>query len=111
MEEGLVWGVRGVRGVWGVSNSYKKMYMKICIPRNVFSDVMSGLNFRRKGLSLLEAITNRRVSKLYVTYEDRLARFGFDLIQWLCKKFGTEVVVVNGNPRGVLRRSRAPSPA
>lgn len=38
---------------------------------------------------------NKRVSKPYVT-EDRLARFGFDLIQWLCKKFGTEILVVNG---------------
>ena len=63
----------------------------------VFSDVKSGLNFKRKGLqSLLDAVVNRRVSKLYVTNEDRLARFGFDLIKWLCAKFGTEVVVVNG---------------
>ncbi len=62
----------------------------------VFSDIRSGLNFRRRDLrKLLEAIVNRKVSKLYVTYEDRLARFGFDLIQWLCEKFGTEIVAVN----------------
>lgn len=63
----------------------------------VFIDVMSGLNFKRKGLqSLLDAIVSKKVSKLYITYEDRPARFGFDLIKWLCTKFGTEIVVVNG---------------
>ena len=63
----------------------------------VFIDVMSGLNFKRKGLQrLLDAIVSKKVSKLYITYEDRLARFGFDLIKWLCAKFGTEVVVVDG---------------
>jgi putative resolvase len=63
----------------------------------VYSDVKSGLNFRRKGLlQLLDDVVNRRISKIYVTYEDRLARFGFDLLCWICSKYGTEIVVVNG---------------
>lgn len=36
-----------------------------------------------------------RISKLYVTYEDRLARFGFDILSWICSKHGTEIVVLN----------------
>jgi len=63
----------------------------------VYSDIKSGLNFRRKNLlKLLDDVTDRRISKIYLTYEDRLARFGFDLIQWLCSKYGTKIVVVNG---------------
>lgn len=61
-----------------------------------YTEIRSGLNFKRKGLlGLLEDISNRKISKIYVTYEDRLARFGFDLIDWLCSKYGTEIVVVN----------------
>jgi putative resolvase len=75
----------------------KLLRERVSLDAIVFSDVMSGLNFRRKGFqSLLDAIVSKKVLKLYVTYEDRLARFGFDLIQWLCSKFGTEIVVVNG---------------
>jgi putative resolvase len=63
----------------------------------VYSDIKSGLNFRRKNLlKLLDDVINRRVSRIYVTYEDRLARFGFDLLCWICSKYGTEIVVVNG---------------
>ena len=63
----------------------------------VYSDVRSGLNFKRKDLlRLLDDVLDRKVSRVYVTYEDRLARFGFDLLSWLCAKNGTEIVVVNG---------------
>jgi putative resolvase len=62
----------------------------------VYSDVRSGVNFKRNGLfQLLEDVTERRISKIYVTYEDRLARIGYELIAWLCEKFGTEIVAVN----------------
>jgi len=63
----------------------------------VYTDIKSGLNFKRKGLiQLLEDVISKRISKLYVTYEDRLARFGFNLISWLCAKYGTEIVILNG---------------
>ncbi len=62
----------------------------------VYSDIRSGLNFKRKDLlRLLDDVLSRKVSKIYVTYEDRLARFGFDLLSWVCAKHGTEIVVVN----------------
>jgi putative resolvase len=62
----------------------------------VYADVRSGLNFERKDLlRLLDDVLSKKVSKIYVTYEDRLTRFGFDLISWVCRKYGTEIVVVN----------------
>jgi putative resolvase len=62
----------------------------------VYADIRSGLNFKRKDLlRLLDDVLSKKVSKIYVTYEDRLARFGFDLLSWVCGKYGTEIVVVN----------------
>lgn len=61
----------------------------------VYADIRSGLNFKRKDLlRLLDDVLSKKVSKIYVTYEDRLARFGFDLLSWVCGKYGTEIVVV-----------------
>ncbi|MDG6988753.1 MAG: IS607 family transposase [Nitrososphaerota archaeon] len=62
----------------------------------VYSDIRSGLNFERRDLlRLLDDVFSKKVSSIYVTYEDRLARFGFDLLSWVCAKYGTEIVVVN----------------
>lgn len=62
----------------------------------VFRDIGSGLNFKRKGLkTILErAIQGDRVT-VVVTYKDRLARFGFDLIEWIVERNGGQIVVLN----------------
>lgn len=40
----------------------------------MYADIGSGLNFKRKDLlRLLEDVLSRKVSRVYVTYEDRLA--------------------------------------
>lgn len=60
------------------------------------SDVASGLNYKRQGLlRLLELVMQRKVSKIFITYKDRLVRFGFELIEWICNQFNTEIVVLN----------------
>ncbi len=59
-------------------------------------EIGSGLNFkRRKLLSILERIYQRDISKLVVAYSDRLVRFGFPLIEWLCKQGECELLVLN----------------
>ena len=63
----------------------------------VIEDIGSGINFRRKGLNaLLERVLRGSVSEVVVAHRDRLARFGFDLIEWLCVRSGTRVVVLDG---------------
>ena len=60
------------------------------------SDVASGLNYKRQGLlRLLELVMQRKVAKIFITYKDRLIRFGFELIEWICNQFNTEIVVLN----------------
>ena len=35
------------------------------------------------------------VKRIVVTYQDRLARFGFDLLQWFCAKHSCEILVLH----------------
>ena len=63
----------------------------------VFSDIKSGLKFNRKGLiELLNMIEDNKVNNIYITHRDRLARFGFDLIESICKIHSTKIIEVDG---------------
>jgi predicted site-specific integrase-resolvase len=62
----------------------------------VISDIGSGINFKRKGFTtLLDKIISGKVKELVVTHKDRLCRFGFDIIQLLCKKFNTKLTILS----------------
>ncbi len=62
----------------------------------IITDIGSGLNFKRKGLStLLESILSNDVGLVVVAHKDRLCRFGFDLIAWLASRSSTEILVLN----------------
>ena len=62
----------------------------------VIAEIGGGLNFKRKKmLALLGRIMSGTVKRLIVAHKDRLARFGFDLFQWLCEQNGCELVVLN----------------
>lgn len=61
----------------------------------VITEIGSGLNFRRRKLNaILERIISGDIQCLVVAHKDRLARFGFDLIEWLCEKFECKLVVL-----------------
>jgi predicted site-specific integrase-resolvase len=62
----------------------------------VIKEVAGGLNLRRKGLlSLLGRVLKGDIKVIVVAHKDRLARFGFDLIEWLCETHDCQVVVLN----------------
>ena len=61
-----------------------------------FSDIGSGLNYKRENfLKMIELVMERKVDKIFVTYRDRVVRFGFDFVEWICQRFGTEIIVLN----------------
>ena len=63
----------------------------------VFSDTRSGLKFNREGfLALLNMIEEDKINNIYITHKDRLARFGFDLMENVCKIHGTKIIEVGG---------------
>ena len=62
----------------------------------VFSDIKSGLKFNRKGfIELLNMIEDNKINNIYITHRDRLARFGFDLIENICKIHSTRIIEVD----------------
>lgn len=63
----------------------------------ILKDIGSGLNEKRKNYQkLLKMVTNKEVSKVVITYPDRLTRFGFETLKTLFQAFGTEIIVING---------------
>jgi predicted site-specific integrase-resolvase len=59
-------------------------------------DIGSGINFKRTGLlRILGLIKAGQVQRLVVASRDRLARFAFELIEWLCTSSGTQIVVLD----------------
>ena len=62
----------------------------------VIRDLGSGMNYRKKGLQeLLELILHRRFERLVITHQDRLLRFGAELVFRLCELQGIEIVIVH----------------
>lgn len=89
-------------------------YLKSKEPHaEVISDIASGINFKRKGLkAILERSLQGAKLKVVVAHRDRLARFGFDLLEWLIEWNGGEVVVLSkshhtSSPAELLQDLRA----
>ncbi|AFK21822.1 IS607 family transposase [Pyrococcus sp. ST04] len=62
----------------------------------ILKDIGSGLNEKRKNYQkLLRMVMNKEVSKVIITYPDRLTRFGFETLKTLFQAFGTEIIVIN----------------
>ena len=61
----------------------QRIYMKEKYPDlKIIEDVGSGINFKRKGLlKIIDLIKEEKINKLIVAHKDRLARFGYDLIE------------------------------
>ena len=63
---------------------------------NNISDIGSGINFKRSGLlQVLGSIKEGTISTVVVASKDRLARFGIELIEWMCQQYGTKILVLD----------------
>lgn len=63
-----------------------------------FTDIDSGLNYKRKKWNqLLNMVMQDKINQIFITYQDRFIRFGFDWFDNLCKQHGTKIIVIN-NP-------------
>ena len=64
----------------------------------IIQDIGSGLNYKRKGLQeLMEKAINGEIDELVITYKDRLTRFGYEMIEWLIKKYSNGKIIINKN--------------
>ncbi|GAA0089970.1 hypothetical protein UT300008_27670 [Clostridium perfringens] len=54
----------------------------------------------KKGLNqLIDMITNLEVDKIVVLYKDRLIRFGYELIENICEKYGTTIEIIDNTEK------------
>lgn len=66
----------------------------------IISDIGSGINYNKKGLNqLIDMVTNSEVDKIVVLYKDRLIRFGYELIENICEKYGTKIEVIDNTEK------------
>lgn len=62
----------------------------------IIEDIGSGINYNKKGLKqLIEKINNQEVSKVVILYKDRLIRFGYELIEYICEINNVELEVID----------------
>lgn len=66
----------------------------------IITDIGSGINYNKVGLNiLLDKVIKEEVDKVVVLHKDRLLRFGFELVENLCKRYGTSIEVVDNTPK------------
>lgn len=79
----------------------KKILRKYCLTNGIkisdeYSDIGSGINFERKEFQrLVNDVVNHKISKIYITYKDRLSRISFDMFKNLFLNFNCEIIVLN----------------
>jgi excisionase family DNA binding protein len=62
------------------------------------SDIADGVKEGRKGLlKLIELAKLKKIKAIYITYPDRLTRFGYGYFVEFFKALGVDVIAVNGN--------------
>lgn len=60
----------------------------------IVTDIASGINWKRKGLkTILESAMRGTCGQVVVAHRDRLARFGYELIDWILRTNGADLVV------------------
>lgn len=62
----------------------------------VYQDIASGMNENRKDFNLLiNDVISNKVDKVYISFKDRLTRFGFDYIKNIFAKYGVEIIILD----------------
>ena len=62
----------------------------------IFAEIASGINEDREEFNkIIDLVINKEIDKIYITFEDRLTRFGFKYFENLFDKFDTQIVVLN----------------
>jgi putative resolvase len=89
----------------------RQMLEQFCAARGIAVDewieeVGSGMNFKRKQFVLLiDGIVAGEIGMLVIAHQDRLVRFGFDLLEHLCQQAKCSVLVMNNvslSPEGEM---------
>ena len=63
----------------------------------IIKDIGSGLNMNREGLKkIIDMGINGEIEELVIAYKDRLARFGYDMVERIIKEYSKgKIIIVN----------------
>ena len=62
----------------------------------IFEDIASGMNENRPNFNkLIQLVIQNKIDTIYISYKDRLTRFGYDYFTNLFSLFGTKIEFVN----------------
>ena len=62
----------------------------------IYKDIASGMNENRKDFNLLiDDVINGKINKIFISFKDRLTRFGFDYFKNMFAKFGTQIIILD----------------
>lgn len=76
----------------------QKKMMTLKYPNHwIIEDVGSGVNLNRRGLrKIIKLAIEGKIAEVVVIYKDRLARFGYELIEDLIKEYSNgEIIIMN----------------
>jgi predicted site-specific integrase-resolvase len=74
---------------------------EFCIAKGIpnvdyVEEVGGGLNFKRpEFLKIIDLIISDKIDTLVIAHKDRLVRFGFELIEYLCNKHNVNMLIIN----------------
>ena len=62
----------------------------------IFSYIASGISFkdRKEFFKMFDLIIVGKIERVIISYKDRLSRVGFDLFDYLFKKYNTQIIVI-----------------
>ena len=64
----------------------------------IITDIGSGINYKKEGLlKMINLVECGEVGRIIVLYKDRLIRFGYDLIEYICKLNDTKIEIVDNS--------------
>ena len=70
----------------------------------IIEDIGSGINYKKKGLmELLDRVMSHEITKVVVLYKDRLVRFGFELVEYVCAANGVEIEIIDNTEQSKER--------
>ena len=63
---------------------------------DIYFEIASGLNENRKELSrLIRDVDNNQIKNIYITYKDRLTRFGFNYFKNMFANHNTNIIILD----------------
>lgn len=66
----------------------------------MITDIGSGINYSKKGLkSLIKLVETNEVEKIVILYKDRLLRFGYELLEYICELHDVQIEIIDNTEK------------